>query len=94
VRLSSSGHKKKNWEYEVRNRLEQHGWKVLRIASPKPVNLIAVKPGVVPLAIECKVGRRPSPSACIGAKLWWSFRGFRYLVVVKRYSKRNRSLGG
>ena len=45
-------------EYAAKRRLQQSGFIVFRCASSKPVDLIAVKQGVVML-VECKTGLHP-----------------------------------
>ena len=88
--------KGRRWEYEVRDRLAKHGWTVIRAAASKPVDLIAFKPGRMPLVVECKVGRGVSKELRSIRELFWREHGARYIVALKKAkrakagSKKNR----
>lgn len=48
-------HKGRRFEYEVKHFLESMGFFVVRCAGSKPCDLVAFKPGLLPVFIECKV---------------------------------------
>lgn len=50
--------KGRNLEYAAKRRLEESGFTVFRCASSKPVDLVAVKQGLVML-VQCKTGLKP-----------------------------------
>lgn len=89
-RASNRYKKGRRWEYEVRDRLIRHGWTVLRMAGSKPVDLIAIQPFTTPLAVECRVGRKPSMADIKRNQSNWAVFGFRYIVAVKKHPKRRR----
>jgi Holliday junction resolvase len=60
--MTKAYRKGRRWEYEVRDRLANRGWIVIRAAGSKPIDLIAVRPGDIPLAVECKIGQKPTSS--------------------------------
>ncbi|MBT9158641.1 MAG: hypothetical protein DDT36_01659 [Firmicutes bacterium] len=79
----------RRWEYEVKSRLEASGWLVCRCASSKPFDLIAFRPGRLPMWVECKLGRRPSRGITQGLQALATANGARYIVVVKK-SRQNK----
>lgn len=56
---SSSYVRGRRFEYKVKKALEKEGWVVFRCAGSRPVDLIALKPGVMPCLIECKYSSNP-----------------------------------
>lgn len=76
--------KGRRWEYEVKQRLEHHGWIVFRCAGSKPVDLVAFHVIHLPLVVECKVGRRPPRTHINYWVALYSLVGVRYLVAVKK----------
>lgn len=48
----------RNLEYAAKKRLQEAGFAVFRCASSKPVDLVAVKHGLVML-VQCKTGLKP-----------------------------------
>ena len=82
------------WELEVQHRLESHRWMVFRCAGSKPLDLVAFRPGCVPLWIECRTSRLP-PSA---ERTFWDHlartTGAQYMVARRcRRSKTLRKRG-
>jgi len=59
--------KGRKFEHKVRKLLEQHSFKVFRCAASKPLDLIAVKNGLV-YFIECK------SHIFFSGKEWWRLR--------------------
>ena len=93
-------------EYAAKRKLEQSGFIVFRCASSKPVDLVAVKQGLVML-VECKTGLHPHISngelaktvtlaSKSGAKLILcfrrKFRQLRFYEVLPSLEKRDLSL--
>ena len=80
--------KGRRWEYEVKERLERAGWNVIRSAGSKGIDLIAYRPGYLPLAVECKVGSKPPQLKQAVDFISWRRCGFRYIVAVKKKGRR------
>ena len=82
------------WELEVQHRLESHRWMVFRCAGSKPLDLIAFRPGRLPLWIECRTSRSPSASE----RDFWEhlarITGAHFLVAVQRRRSRTRRKRG
>ena len=86
--MSTPYEKGVRWEREVRRILTLHGWRVIRATGSKPIDLVAFRPGRVPLVIECKFNRSPS-KAMVGAMRQLGLScGFRYLVVSRKNKRR------
>lgn len=79
----------RNWEYEVKKRLEGVGWTVYRSAGSKPCDLLAFRPGRTPLWVECKIGRKPSRGDVERLRSWAEAHGARYITVIRK-SRRNK----
>ena len=49
-----------NFERRVKKWLEERGWTVFRSAgSRSPADLIALRPGIIVLAVQCKASHKP-----------------------------------
>ncbi len=73
------------WEYEVEARLENSGWLVSRCTKSKPFDLIAFRPGRVPLWIDCKFPRRPPRDVMLSVYRWATENGARYIIPIKKF---------
>ncbi len=80
----------RRWEHEVKSRLEASGWLVCRCASSKPFDLIAFRPGRLPMWVECKIGSCPSRGITRGLQSLATANGARYIVVVKKNPSEER----
>ena len=77
----------RDWEYEVKERLERAGWTVFRSAGSKPCDLITFRPHSTPLWVECKVGRKPSQRETERLRSWAEAHGARYIVAIRKTAR-------
>ena len=80
-------HRGRNWEYEVKERLERAGWSVFRSAGSKPCDLLAFRLGSTPLWVECKLNRKPSRKETERLRSWAEAHGVRYIVAIRKTAR-------
>jgi len=73
--------KGRDFEYKVKRILEGLGYVVVRCAGSKPVDLVAMKPGVV-VFVECKKGGRIDIAQKVYGSGLAKKAGARYIVVT------------
>jgi len=75
--------KGRGFEYRVKRVLERQGYFVIRAASSKPIDLVAIKDGRATL-VECKVGRNPPRERLELLHMYERRSGCRVLVAVRK----------